>query len=123
MPVYSDGLFPSGSPILNTAAANYKCNSFTIARAAETVQIVDENGAPSGALQFEGFKTGAFEVQMANSAIPELTTAAENATRGVFLNVNIASVATNCFITDVTLNKPQRGPWTASGSWQARINA
>ncbi len=121
---YQDGLFPSGSPILTTSGGVYKCNSFTVARAAETVQIVDENGAPSGALQFLGFTTGSFEVQMANVNVVEITTAAENASRGVFINVNVGGVATtNCFVTDVTLNKPQRGPWTASGSWQARINA
>lgn len=120
---YQDGPFPSGSPILATALDNYKCNSFTIAKSAETVPIVDENGAASGALQFLGFTTGSFEVQMAAANTNVLTTAAENTQRGVFLNVNIASVNTNCFITDVTLNKPQRGPWTATGSWQARINA
>lgn len=120
---YQDGLFPSGAPTLTTAGGTYKCNSFTVARSAETVQIVDENGAPGGALQFLGFTTGSFEVQMANTGVLEITTAAENASRGVFLNVNIASVSTNCFVTDVTLSKPQRGPWTASGSWQARVNA
>lgn len=120
---YQDGVFPNGSPVLTTAATLYKCNSFTVARSAETVPIVDENGAPSGALQYLGFTTGSFEVQMANISQVEVTTAAENASRGVFLNVNIASVNTNCFVTDVTLTKPQRGPWTASGSWQARVNA
>lgn len=120
---YSDGNFPSGSPTLSTAGGVYKANSFTVSRSAETVSIVDENGAASGALQFLGFTTGAFEVQMANSSVVEVTTAAENASRGVFLNVNIAGVNTNCFVTDVTLSKPQRGPWTASGSWQARVNA
>ena len=119
---YQDGTFPSGSPILSTTLDAYKCNSFTIAKAADTVQIVDENGAPSGALQFLGFTTGSFEVQMAAANSNVLTTAAENAVKGVFVNVNIASVNTNCFITEVTLTKPQRGPWTASGSWQARIN-
>lgn len=119
---YSDGNFPSGSPTLTTAAGNYKANSFTSARSSDTVPILDENGAPSGALSFLGFTTGAFEVQFAAANTIEPTTAAENASRGVFLNVNIASVNTNCFITDVTLTKPQRGPWTASGSWQARVN-
>ena len=120
---YQDGPFPSGAPTLTTAGGVYKCNSFTIARSAETVPIIDENGAPSGALQFLGFTTGSFEVQMANNAVVDVTTAAENASRGVFINVNISSVNTNCFVTDVTLTKPQRGPWTASGSWQARVNA
>ena len=120
---YSDGNFPSGSPTLSTAAGVYKANSFTVARAAETVPIVDENGAASGALQFLGFTTGTAEVQFANSAVLEPTTAAENASRGVFLNVNIQNTATNCFITSCTVTKPQRGPWTASCDWQARVNA
>ena len=123
MPGYQDGVFPNGSPILSTALDTYKCNSFTIAKSAETVGIVDENGTASGALQFLGFTTGSFEVQMATAATNVLTTAAENAQRGVFLNVNIAGVNTNCFVTDVTLTKPQRNAWTASGSWQARVNA
>jgi len=120
---YSDGTFPSGSPILRTAAANYVANSFTVARAAETVPVIDENGAPSGALQFLGFTTGTAEVQFANSAILEPTTAAENSSRGVFLNVNIQGANVNCFITGSTVTKPQRGPWTASVDWQARVNA
>ncbi len=119
---YSDGNFPSGSPTLTTAAGVYKANSFTVARAAETVDIVDENGAPSGALQFLGFTTGSAEVQFANSTVLEPTTAAENASRGVFLNVNIQGANVNCFITSSTVTKPQRGPWTASVNWQARIN-
>ena len=120
---YQDGTFPSGSPTLSTAAGIYKANSFTVARAAETVQIVDENGAASGALQFLGFTTGSAEVQFANAAVLEPTTAAENASRGVFLNVNIQGANVNCFITGCTVNKPQRGPWTANVDWQARVNA
>jgi hypothetical protein len=87
------------------------------------VPIVDENGARSGALAFLGFTTGSFEVQFANASVVEITTAAENASRGVFLNVNIAGTNTNCFVTDVSINKPQRAPWTATGSWQARVNS
>ena len=121
---YQDGLFPSGSPTLSTGAGVYKANSFTVARSAETVPIIDENGAASGALQFLGFTTGSAEVQFANSAVLEPTTAAENSSRGVFINVNVGGVATtNCFITACTVSKPQRGPWTASVDWQARINA
>ena len=120
---YQDGNFPSGSPTLSTAAGVYKANSFTVTRSAETVPIVDENGAPSGALQFLGFTTGTAEVQFANSAVLEPTTAAENASRGVFLNVNIQGANVNCFITGTTTTKPQRGPWTATCDWQARINA
>lgn len=120
---YQDGNFPSGSPTLSTAAGVYKCNSFSVTRSAETVPIVDENGAPSGALQFLGFTTGTAEVQFANSAVLEPTTAAENASRGVFLNVNIQGANVNCFITGSSVTKPQRGPWTASVDWQARINA
>ncbi len=122
MPIYTDGTFPAGSPILSTALDSYKCNSFTIAKAADTVPIIDENGAASGALQFLGFTTGSFEVQMASAATNVITTAAQNNVFGVFLNVNIAGANTNCFVTEATLTKPQRGPWTISGSWQARIN-
>ena len=66
---YPDGNFPSGSPTLTTAGGVYKCNSFTIARSAETVPIVDENGAASGALQFLGFTTGSFEAKVRTTAI------------------------------------------------------
>jgi hypothetical protein len=120
---YIDGTFPSGSPTLSTAAGVYKANSFTVTRSAETVPVVDENGAASGALQFLGFTTGTAEVQFANSAVLEPTTAAENASRGVFVNVNIQGTNVNCFITGTTTTKPQRGPWTATCDWQARINA
>ena len=119
---YADGNFPSGSPTLSTAAGVYKANSFTVSRSAVTDEIVDENGAPSGALQFLGFTTGTAEVQFANSAVLEPTTAAENTSRGVFLNVNIQGTNVNCFITSSVVTKPQRGPWTASVNWQARIN-
>ncbi len=123
MPTYSDGTFPSGSPTLTTLAGiNFKCNSFTVSKGAETVPIVDENGAASGALQFAGFRTGTAEVQFAASTTAEPTTAAANATQGVFANVNIDGANVNCFVTSVSVQKPQRGPWTATVGWQARIN-
>ena len=110
MATYQAGNFPSGAPILVTAAGNYVCNSFSVDKAAETVQIIDQNGAPSGALQFEGFRTGTTEVQFAAANTVEPTTAAANSTRGVFLNVNIDGANVNCFITSVGIQKPQRGP-------------
>ncbi len=120
---YIDGSFPSGSPILvNGAGTAYKCNSFTSSPSAETVQIVDENGAQSGALQFVGPHTFTAEVQFANNAIAEPVPAATNNVLGVFVNVNIAGANHNCFVTDATVTKPQRGPWTASITGQARIN-
>lgn len=124
MPTYADGPFPSGSPILTTLAGiPYKCNNFTVDKAAETVPILDENGAASGALSFPRFRTGTAELQFANINVAEPTTAAANATQGVFANVNIDGANVNCFITAVTVNKPQAAPWTANVSWQARINA
>lgn len=121
---YVDGSFPSGSPILlNGAGTPYKCNSFTPSPSAETVQITDENGAHSGALQFVGPLTFTAELQYANSSVAEITTAAQNSTLGVFINVNIHGANHNCFVTQVSTNKPQRGPWTASVTGQARVNA
>lgn len=123
MPVYSDGSFPSGSPILvNGSGTPYKCNSFSVSPSAETVQIVDENGAQSGALQFTGPITFNAEVQFANNAVAEPVPAAHNNLLGVFINVNIMGANRNCFITDVTTNKPQRGPWTSTITGQARVN-
>jgi hypothetical protein len=123
MATYQDGSFPSGAPILVTGANNYVCNSFSVDKAAETVQILDQNGAPSGALQFEGFRTGTAELQFAGATTVEPTTAAANSTRGVFINVNIDGANVNCFITSVGVQKPQRGPWLATCAWQARVNA
>ena len=123
MPTYNDGTFPSGSPTLTTlAAVSYKCNSFTVSKAAEVVNIVDENGASSGHLVFPGDRSFTAEVQFAASSTAEPTTAAENATTGVITNVNIAGANVNCFITSVGISKPQRGPWVASLAWQARVN-
>ena len=120
---YQDGLFPSGAPLLVTAAGNYVCNSFSVDKAADTVPITDQNGDPSGALQFKGFITGSAEVQFQYSNTVEPTTAAANSSRGVFLNVNIDGANVNCFVTSVAIQKPQRGPWTANCGWQARVNA
>jgi len=122
MATYQDGTFPSGAPILNTAAANYVCNSFTVDQSADTVQIYDQNGAPSGALQFPGFVTGSAEVQYAAVSTPDPNVASVNTATGVFLNVNVRGVNVNCFATSVATSKPQRGPWTATVQWQARIN-
>lgn len=121
---YSDGSFPSGSPTVTTASGHsYKCNSFSVDKSSETVQIVDENGAPSGALSFLGFDTGTMELQFPNATQPEPTTAAANATLGVFVNVNIQGANANIFATGVTITKPQRGPWLATVNWQKRVNA
>lgn len=122
MATYQDGVFPSGSPVLVINSVNYKCNSFTFGKSAETVQITDENGAASGALSFVGPNTGTAEVQFAASTTAEPTTAAANATTGVMTNVNIAGANVNCFITSVSVQKPQRGAWTATLGFQARIN-
>lgn len=123
MPVYSDGTFPNGAPVLTSAAGHtYKCNSFTSTPGAATEQIIDQNGAHSGALQYTDPITFTAELQFENSSVPEPVPAAVNSTVGVFVNVNIAGANRNCFITDATVSKPQRGPWTAQVSGQARVN-
>ena len=122
MATYQDGVFPSGSPVLTINSVTYKCNSFSVDKSSEVAQIVDENGAHSGALGFAGPVTGSAEVQFAAANTAEPTTAAANATTGVITNVNIAGANVNCFITSVGISKPQRGPWVASLGWQARVN-
>lgn len=122
MATYQDGTFPSGAPIITINGVTYKANSFSVDKSSEVAQIVDENGAHSGALAFAGPITGSAEVQFAASSTVEPTTAAANSTLGVMTNVNIAGANVNCFITGVAVSKPQRGPWTANLSWQARVN-
>lgn len=121
---YVDGSFPSGSPILTNAGGTpYKCNSFSTTPSAETMQIVDENGAHIGALQFTGPITFNAEVQFANNAVLEPVPASVNNVLGVFTNVNIAGSNRNCFVVDAVTSKPQRGPWTCQITGQARVNA
>lgn len=122
MAAYQDGSFPTGSPVLTINAVTYKCNSFNVDKSAETQQILDENGIILGALSYAGPTTGDAEVQFAAANTPEPTTAAANNVTGVITNVNIASANVNCFITGVKIAKPQRGPWTASLTWQAKVN-
>lgn len=118
---YQDGTFPYGAPILTTAAGiAYKCNSFTYDKGAEVVQIVDENGAPSGALVFDGFTTGTAELQFANNSVAEPTTVANNATQGLF--VNVFGTNMNAYATGVSITKPQRGPWLATVQIQRSVN-
>lgn len=118
---YQDGTFPSGAPVITINAITYKANSFTVNKAANTTSITDNAGDPSGALSFKQPRTGTAELQFAANSTAEPTTAAENATTGVFVaNINSANV--NCFITSCTVNKPKDAPWTASVNWQEKIN-
>lgn len=119
---YQDGTFPSGSPVLTINSVTYKCNSFTVNKGAETVQITNENGDHSGALSFPDLITGTAEVQFAAVSTAEPTTAAANSSLGTMVNVNIGGANVNCFITSVAVQKPQRGAWTATLAWQARAN-
>lgn len=125
---YQDGNFPLGAPVLTNALGNtFKCNSFSVTPTAETTNIQDEMGEHSGAIQYSGPITFQAELQYANANIPELVPASVNATIGVFVNVNIvgydgSSGPHNCFITDATTAKPQRGPWTATVTGQVRKN-
>jgi hypothetical protein len=118
---YSDGTFPSGSPTVTINSVAYKANSFTVNKPANTVNITDNNGDPSGALSFKQPYTGTAEVQFSASNIAEPTTAAENSTTGTFV-ANIEGGNVNVFITAVTINKPKDAPWTASLTWQEKIN-
>ena len=120
---YQDGTFPYGAPILTTAAnLSYVCNSFEYDKQAETVNIIDQNGAPSGALVFPGFTTGTAQLQFPNNTQAEPTTAAANATQGLLVNVNVNGSNVNCMVQTVKVSKPQRGAWLADITWQAKIN-
>ena len=118
---YSDGTFPSGSPVITINSVTYKANSFAVNKAANTVNLTDQNGDPSGALSFKQPRTGTAELQFAANSTAEPTTAAENSTTGVFI-ANINSSNVNCFITSCTVNKPKDAAWTASINWQEKIN-
>lgn len=118
---YQDGNFPSGSPTITINSVAYKANSFSVNKPSRTVNITDNVGDPSGALSFEDPYNGTAELQFAANSTAEPTTAADNATTGTFV-ANIASTNVNCFITAVTVNKPKDQPWTASITWQQKIN-
>ena len=123
MPLYQDGLFPSGSPVVTINGVTYKANSLTFDKSAETTNINDESGNHAGALQNEGPVTGTMELQFAasNTAIP--TTAAENSTTGVcVLPIGAASANVNVFFTSVSVSRPARGPWTATVGFQVKKN-
>lgn len=118
---YSDGTFPSGAPTITINSVAYKANSFTVNKQANTVNITDQNGDPSGALSWKQPRSGSAELQFSASTVAEPTTAAENSTTGVFI-VAINNTNTNCFITSCTVNKPKDAAWTASINWQEKIN-
>ena len=118
---YQDGAYPSGAPIITLGGYTFKCNKISFDKSTETVNITDPDGAHAGALSFAGPKTGSAEVQYANATVPDPNVAAINSATGVFL-ANIDGVNTNCFITQVAIEKPQRGPWTATLSFQVKQN-
>lgn len=123
MPLYTDGTFPSGSPVVSINGVLFKANNLSYDKSAEVVQITDENGNHSGALSYEGPTSGTVELQFANSSVAEPTTAAENATRGVFqLPIGASYANVNVFATSVSIARPARGPWIATVSWQRRVN-
>ena len=118
---YQDGTFPYGAPVITTGAGlSYKCNSFTYDVGAETVQIIDQNGAPSGALVFDGFTTGSAELQIPNNSAAFPSTVANNATQGLW--VNVFGTNQNAYVTGVSISKPQRGPWIATCQFQKAVN-
>jgi len=121
MAQYVDGNYPSGAPIVVINSVNYVANSFSVDKSANTVQITDQNGEQVGAISMAGPRTGTAELQFAANSTAEPTTAAENATRGVFV-ANVESANVNCFITSCTVNKPANANWTASVAFQIRRN-
>lgn len=118
---YQDGTYPSGSPIITLGVWPFKCNKISFDKSAETVNITDPGGEHAGALSFAGPVTGSAEVQYANANIPDPNIAAVNSATGVF-SANIDGVNTTCFITSVAIEKPQRGPWTATLGFQVKKN-
>lgn len=118
---YQDGTFPSGCPVITINSVTYKANAFSYTDGTNTTTITDESGAPSGHLSFAQATAGSAELQYSASNVADPTTAAANATTGVF-TVSLNSVNANCFITSVTVNKPKDAPWTASINWTKKIN-
>lgn len=118
---YSDGTFPSGCPVITINSVTYKANSFSYTNGTNTVTITDESGVPSGHLSFAQATNGSAELQYSASNVADPTTAAANATTGVFI-VALNNTNTNCFITSCTVNKPKDQPWTASINWTKKIN-
>lgn len=118
---YQDGTFPSGCQTITINGVTYKCNSFPHNKPARTVNITDNVGDPSGALSFKEPYNGTAELQFAASSTAEPTTAAENSTTGTFV-ATINNTNVNCFITAVSINKTKDAPWTASITWQQKIN-
>ena len=120
---YSDGSFPYGSPVVTTASGHtYKCNSFSVDNPGNVVQIIDQNGAPSGSLVFPDFMTGSMELQIPNTAYPIPVAVSDNGTLGLFVNVNIVGTNANIYATSVSTQKPQRGVWLSTVTWQKSIN-
>lgn len=118
---YQDGLFPSGSPIITINSVTYKCNKISFEKPSETVNVFDQDGAPSGALFFNSHRTGSCEVQFAANSTAEPTTAAANSATGIF-SANVDGANVNCIITSVSIEKPERAPWTATLAFQVKIN-
>ena len=118
---YQDGLYPSGTPIVTLGTWLYKANKLAFDRTADTINITDPDGAHAGALSFAGPITGSIELQYGNVNYPDPNVAAVNSVTGVF-SLNIAGVNTNCFLTHVTIDKPQRGPWIAACQFQVAKN-
>lgn len=118
---YVDGLYPSGAPIITMGAFTYRANKLSFNRTTETVNITDPDGEHAGAISFTGPITGSIEVQYAAANTPDPNVASVNAVTGVFL-LSINNTNTNCFVTSVDIEKPQRGPWTATLAFQVKDN-
>ena len=118
---YQDGTYPSGAPIITINSVTYKCNKISFEKPSETVNVFDPDGSPGGALFFPTHKTGTAEIQFAANTTAEPTTAAAASATGIFI-ANIDGANTNCIITSVAIEKPQRAPWTATLGFQIKVN-
>lgn len=118
MPPYVDGAFPNGSRVLTINSVTYKCNSFTEEDSTTTDNVPDENGEHSGAVSKKGPTTGSAELQLATSSTEVPTTAAANATTGVFTIDNVVR-----FITAVSAPRNNSGVWVVNVQFQRRVNA
>ncbi len=118
---YVDGTYPSGAPIVSMGTNVYKCNKISFNRGTETVNVTDPDGEHAGAIVFTGPVTGSAELQYANANVPDPNVCSVNATTGTFA-ANVAGANYTCFIQTVDIEKPQRGPWTATVTFQAKDN-
>lgn len=123
MAIYQDGSFPTGTPVIDINSITYVSNSFDFnSSTSETVNIKDENGEHVGANSALGPGTGSAVLQLAASSTEIPTTAAENATIGVF-TFSHDGANVDAFITSVTVNRATApNPHLVNIAFQKKMN-